>query len=95
MSTRDEYVRKMQVKLEEWNADIDKLAAKAGDVRADLKNEYADQLKTLKAKQEEARHKMDELQKCGECAWEDLKAGIDLAWTALGEAVASAKSRFK
>ncbi|RNC67793.1 MAG: hypothetical protein ED859_13075 [Desulfuromonadales bacterium] len=95
MSTRDEYVKKLQVKLEEWNADIDKLAAKAGEVRADLKSEYAEQLEVLKAKQTEARHKMEELQKSGGSAWEDMKAGIELAWSAIGEAIDSAKSRFK
>jgi seryl-tRNA synthetase len=95
MSTREEYIRKMQAKLEEWNADIDSLTAKGNEVSADIKNEYAEQIESLKAKQAAARHKIEELQKSGESAWEDLKAGIDLAWTAIGEAVDSAKSRFK
>ncbi len=95
MSTRDEYVKKLQVKLEEWNADIDKLSAKAGEVRADLKHDYAEQLEAVKAKQAVARQKFEELQKSGGSAWEDLKAGIELAWAAVGEAIDSAKSRFK
>ncbi|CAG0970121.1 hypothetical protein [Geobacter sp.] len=95
MSTRDEYVKKLQVKLEEWNADIDKLSAKAGEVRADLKHDYAEQLEAVKAKQAVARQKFEELQKSGGNAWEDLKAGIELAWNAVGEAIDSAKSRFK
>ena len=32
MSSRDEYVRKLQEKLGEWNAEIDTLVAKAGEV---------------------------------------------------------------
>ena len=32
MSSRDEYIRKMQAKLEEGNAEIDTLTAKAGEV---------------------------------------------------------------
>jgi hypothetical protein len=31
----------------------------------------------------------------GGSAWEDLKSGIELVWTAMGEAIDSAKSRFK
>lgn len=95
MISRDEYVRKMQEKLEEWNADIDTLTAKAGELSAEARHEYSEQIAALKAKQAAARAKIEEMQRSGESAWEDLKAGIDLAWTAIGEAVDSAKSRFK
>ncbi len=95
MSSRDEYIHKMQVKLEEWNAEIDTLTAKAGEVTAEVKNEYNEQIESLKAKQIATRQKIEELQHAGESAWEDLKLGIDMAWTAMGEAIDSAKSRFK
>ena len=95
MSSRDEYVRKLQEKLGEWNAEIDTLVAKAGEVKADAKLEYAEQIAALKAKQSAAREKIEELQQSGGSAWEDLKSGIELAWTAMGEAIDSAKSRFK
>lgn len=95
MSSRDEYVRKMQAKLEEWNNDIDTLSVKANEVSGDLKKEYSEQIAALKAKQAVALEKIEEMQKSGESAWKDLKAGADLAWTAIGEAVDSAKSRFK
>jgi outer membrane murein-binding lipoprotein Lpp len=95
MSSRDEYVRKMQAKLEEWNSEIDTLSAKAGKVTSDVRNEYNEQIEALKAKQATARQKIEELQHSGESAWEDLKTGIELAWVAMGEAVDSARSRFK
>ena len=95
MNSRDEYIRKMQAKLEELNAEIDTLSAKAGEVTADVKKEYNQQIESLKAKQAVARQKIEEIQHAGESAWVDLKSGIELAWTAIGEAVDSAKSRFK
>jgi uncharacterized coiled-coil DUF342 family protein len=95
MSSRDEYIHKMQAKLEEWNAEIDTLTAKAGEVTADVKNECNEQIESLKAKQIATRQKIVELQHAGESAWEDLKLGIDMAWTSMGEAIDSAKSRFK
>jgi uncharacterized coiled-coil DUF342 family protein len=85
----------MQAKLEELNADIDKLAARANAVSADLRSEYNEEMAALKAKQAVVRQKMEEMQKSGESAWQDLKAGVDLAWTAIGESIDSAKSRFK
>jgi uncharacterized coiled-coil DUF342 family protein len=95
MSSRDEYIRKMQAKLEEWNTEIDTLTAKAVDVTADVKNEYNEQIESLKTKQAAARQKIEELQQAGESAWEDLKSGVELAWTAIGEAIDSARSRFR
>jgi hypothetical protein len=95
MSNREEYVRIMQAKLEEWNADIDVLAAKAEGVKEDLKHEYTEQIEALKVKQTEAKQKIEELQLTGEVAWEDIKAGAELAWGAISEAIDSAKSRFK
>lgn len=95
MNSRDEYIRKMQAKLDEWNSDIDSLTAKASEVSADVRSEYNEQIALLKAKQATARQKIEELQQAGESAWGDMKAGIELAWTALGEAIDSARFRFK
>ena len=95
MNTRDEYVRKLQEKLGEWNAEIDRLVARAGDVKAEAKQEYAEQIESLQTKRAAALAKIEELQKSGESAWEDLKSGIELAWAAMDEAINSAKSRFK
>jgi len=48
----------------------------------------------LRSKQEAAQEKLRELKNAGEDAWEDLKAGTELACDSLGEAVKSATSRF-
>ncbi|MDU0460956.1 MAG: hypothetical protein RW306_19675 [Geobacteraceae bacterium] len=95
MSTREDYVRKMHAKLEEWNADIDILTSRANEVSAEIRSEYNEQIVSLKSKQAAARQKIEEIQKCSESAWEDMKTGIDLAWTAIGQAIDSAKSRFR
>jgi uncharacterized coiled-coil DUF342 family protein len=95
MNNRDEYIHKMQAKLEEWNAEIDTLTAKAGELTTDIKNEYSEQIESLKAKQANARQKIEELQHSGEGAWGDLKTGFELAWASMEEAIDSARSRFK
>lgn len=95
MSTREAFIRRMQAKLEEWNAEIDTLSARADNVAADVGNEYHGRIESLKAKQAAARQKIEELQQAGESAWDDLKSGTELAWTAMGEAIDSAKNRFR
>ena len=95
MSNREELVKKMQEKLGEWNAEIDRLTVKAGEASADVKNEIHEQIETLKVKQAEAKQKIEELQHSGEHALEDLKSGVELALAAMGEAIHLARSRFK
>lgn len=94
MHSREDFVRALQLKLEEWNMEIDLLSEKAGIVRADLRDEYQKQIESLKEKRESAQQKITELNEAGESAWNDLKAGVELAWSALSEAIDSAKSRF-
>ena len=95
MSTRDDYVQKMQAKLDEWNADIDKLAAKADAAQADAKLKYQEQVEKLKTQRDAARHKLDELGKSSEGAWEDLRTGVELAWDSISMAIRDAIARFK
>jgi hypothetical protein len=91
MNSRAEYLRTLEEKLEGWNAEIDRLATKGGDISGEM----ASQLESLKGKQAEGREKVRELQQAGEGAWEDLKSGVELSWAAMGEAMSSARSRFK
>jgi hypothetical protein len=95
MKSRDKYVHKMQAKLEEWNTEISILTARGSEVKADIKNEYNEHIELLKAKQLAARQKIEEFQQAGDEVWEDLKSGIDQAWTAMGEAIDSARARFR
>ena len=95
MTTKDEFVRKMHTKLDQWNAEIDSLKAKADTAEADARAEYNKQLEILRSKRDDARSKLHELEAAGESAWEDLKAGVELAWESVSEAVRSAASRFK
>lgn len=95
MKNKEAYIQKLHTKIDEWNADINRLKAKADQVEADSKIEYEKQIQALKSKRDEIEKKVSEISRAGENAWEDLKAGVDLAWEAMSEAIKSATSRFK
>lgn len=95
MSNKDEYVRKMHARLDQLSAEIDALVAKADQAEGQLRAEYHGQIESLRGKWEDARKRLNQLQEAGEGAWEDLKAGVEIAWEAIGEAIRSVKSRFK
>lgn len=95
MSMKEAYVKKLQSELDEWGAEIDKLKAKADSAEADVQIEYNKKIDELKTMRDAASEKLSELQKAGDNAWEDLKAGIDSTWHSLGNAVKSTISHFK
>jgi hypothetical protein len=95
MSMKDAYQQKIEAQLDEWKAEIDKMKARAKKADADGQVEYYKQIEELRMKQDAARAKLSELKRAGEGAWEDLKSGMELAWDSLGDAMKSARSRFK
>ena len=95
MKTKEAYIQKLHAKIDEWNADIDRLKAKADQVEANSKIEYQKQIQALKTNRDEIEKKISEISRSSENAWEDLKAGVDLAWEAMSEAIKSATTRFK
>jgi predicted nucleic acid-binding Zn-ribbon protein len=94
MSAREDYVQKMHELLDRLNAEIDALASKAEHAENEVREEYRQQITHLRARQSDARTKLASLRNAGEGAWEDLKAGVDMAKDAIGEALESARSRF-
>ena len=94
MDEKSAYRQKLEARLDQWRAEIDRLQAKATEASADVRLEYEEQVEKLRGQQEEARAKLKELDDAGGEAWKDLKNGIEKAWDDLGDAVKSAGERF-
>jgi predicted nucleic acid-binding Zn-ribbon protein len=92
---RDAYVRKLKARIDEWNAEIDKLAANADHADAEAKIEYHKQLEDLRAKRRDLEKRIAEMQQTGERAWEDLKQGLENSWEILKKSMIKAKSEFE
>jgi len=95
MKDRKEYIDQMSAKLKEWDAEIQKLVAKADKAKADIKADYQQELDELRNKREEAQQKLKEIQQAGEDAWEELKDGIEKSWKTLGDSIKSAFRKLK
>jgi len=92
---RKAYEEKLDAQLEEWNAQIALLKAKADKAKAEAKVEYYKTIENLQHRQDEARAKLHELKTAGDEAWEDLKTGAEKAWDEVKAAFHSAASKFK
>ncbi len=94
MNAKEAYEKKLQARLDEWGADIDKLTAKAEKAQVDAQLKYYKEIEKLRSMQVAAGRKLTELKAASDDAWEDIKADAESAWDSLGVAVKAAVSRF-
>jgi hypothetical protein len=92
---RKAYEEKLDAQLQEWNAQIALLKARAENAKADAKIGYYKAIDALEHKQNEARTKLHELKTAGDEAWEAVKAGAEKVWAEVKTAYHDAASRFK
>ncbi|SEO67802.1 hypothetical protein [Aquisalimonas asiatica] len=95
MARRDEYVEKFKAQLDQWNAELAKLEAKANEAQADARLRYESEIEELRQRREEARERMKELEQAGEEAWDDFRKNAEKAWKDLDEGFRKAWSHFK
>jgi len=95
MEIQDAYKQKLAAQLKEWSAQINLWEAKVENAGADMKIKRAETLQALRSKQRAASEKMQELEKAGGEAWEQVKVTADKLWADLKTGVAEAHSRFK
>jgi uncharacterized coiled-coil DUF342 family protein len=95
MSTRDAYVQKLKAQIDDWNADITKLEAKAGHAAADVRIKYEHSLDSLRAERDAVHAKVEQIQGSTEDAWEELKDHAEELWEKTKRAFAAAKAEFE
>ncbi|MGR3314064.1 hypothetical protein [Roseovarius indicus] len=95
MDQQQAYKQKYEAKLEEWQAEIDKLRAQAKGASADSQIDYEKQLDELRQRRDEMQAQVEKLKSSQGEAWTDMKAGAEKAWTEMSSAMEKARSRFK
>ncbi|SFE55380.1 sll1863 family stress response protein [Roseivivax sediminis] len=88
------YQRRVEAKLDEWQAEIDRLRAKARGEAAEKQIEYEREAKDLEIKKQEMRQRYDELKRNSGEAWRDVRQGLDSAWDSVEAAFKKARARF-
>ncbi len=77
MSKRDAYIAKIKLQLDELNAKMKQLEAKAHEVKADAQNQYQQEMKLLRRQSKLAAAKLEELKAAGEATWETMVAEME------------------
>ena len=93
--SRENYQEKIESTLNEWGEEIEKLRKKADQLGADARDKYREQIEDLRARQETARIKLEDLKRTGGEAWEDLRHGAEAALDELKKGVEGAVAKLK
>lgn len=94
-TTRDAYIERLKVQLDEWNAELGRMEEQAEAVQAGLKEEYLRQMDELRKERDTYEGKLKEIMAAGEDAWEDLRKAMEQSWEDLRRGMIQAHSRFK
>ncbi len=95
MTNRDEFVEKLKAKLDDWNADIDRLESELSSLGGEMKDEVGARISKLREHGDEMRKKMGQIHEVSEEAWEEMSRGLDDAWQVLKEGFQKAKEKVK
>ena len=77
MSTREEYIAKMKLQLDELDAKMSKLEARTQEAKDDARDKYKDEMAKLRHQSKLAKGKLDDLMAAGEDKWDALVAEME------------------
>jgi len=77
MTKRDEYIAKMKLQLDELDANMDKLEAKAKEAKDDARAKYLEEMTKLRHQSKVAKGKLDELKAAGDEKWDAMVAEME------------------
>jgi chromosome segregation ATPase len=70
--TREAYIERLETKLKEWSAEIDKLKAKAERSEVKIKEEYHKRIEDLRARRDDIKKRIQKLKEAGEAFLTDV-----------------------
>ena len=91
MLTKDEYIAKKKLQLDEWSANIAILEAKA----LQSKEKHVEKLVSLHAYQLEGMKQLELLKTSSEGTWKKLKGESENVWVALKDSLRQFQTHFK
>jgi len=93
VTNKSAYVEKLKARIAEWDAEIDRLQAKAAEASADARIRFDHAIDDLKRHRTAAATKAKEVHEASDDAWDDLKDGFEAAMKNLSDAFKTAKDR--
>lgn len=93
-NAKHRFQREFEAQLEDWDAMLERLKARARGASAEVRAEFEVQLEALAGDRALAQERLQELRRHGQWAWEDLKDDAERTWKELREAIERSASYF-
>jgi hypothetical protein len=77
MTSRNVYIAKMKLQLDELNAEMTRLESKAQIAKEEARDKYKEEMAKLRHQSELAVAKLDEVVAAGEDTWETMVADME------------------
>jgi len=94
MMNRQQTVADLKHKLDQWNADLDRLEAKADQFGEERRRQLDATLDTLRQRRDAAHRKLEGMKQAGDDAFDDLRQGAIQALDTMQESLDQARQRF-
>jgi hypothetical protein len=91
MDSAGQEVGKIETRLRQLGAKLDKLVAKTDEVGADAQADYRKQIDNIKDKHAVVQSKLTAFRAASGQKWENFKGGVELAWHDLENAFKALK----
>ncbi|MGD9798960.1 MAG: hypothetical protein AB7F91_10470 [Parvularculaceae bacterium] len=88
------YKAKLDGKVREWNAEAEKLQAKAQQAGAQAQAKFREQAETVRRMESQAREKLTEFGNASAKAGDQVRSGVDEAIDDFGSAIDRARKQF-
>jgi hypothetical protein len=93
MNGRSSFMRKMQVQIGIWDAEICRLKAKTICATAEARPHLECAIQEIDDLRNRAADKLQEAVEVDDAAWDDVQDGFEASWYSLSDGVRSAKER--
>lgn len=95
MPERKEFAQRVRQQLEDWDYQLDRLSARLVDLSHEWRQQARQRLITIRNRRDQLETELTELENHSGDAWQDIKAGIELAWDGLKTGLLAARSEFE
>ena len=95
MSTQEAYKQKIEAELTLAESKLVEFKAQVANLAADERIKYDGQIGTLEEQITSTKAKLKELTDADETVWEQMKDGVEHAWTSLSNSVHDLAAKFK
>ena len=86
METAGQHVGKIETRLRQLGAKLDRLVAKADEAGSEAKIDYRRSIDRIKDKHAVVQSKLNEYKAANGQKWDNFKGGVEIAWHDLSDA---------